>query len=1012
MDPAYQTDDDRNQPVESVPSEQAPWISGPQNQKYQFHIGKQSWLSAREKCLAQNADLVSIESIEEMQWLLSHYKPQFNHLRERQVQIGLLLDTIEGEAGSNSDSGLTSREWRWVNGKPLNLEITKWTMGEPFDHAKGKERCALLNINERRLDDVDCDLGSGAGFNYRFVCQRSHEKHIEHESLNNPLWKKLEDILTFFGISDREEDKKNCSLPIGAKEEGYWERAFNKGEGNSETQHKEKTTIEKTDSITEKSELEITKGVEKNSKPNKEDRETVLEDKTIIEKKVITNKNEEKTNKLSSPSEQKLVKDVEKVVEEKKVSKVGGVTQHATSKIIGGEDEQPPNELENTRPTGGAVVLRRVESHVSASSSVDNKKNNNQEKLKEGTEEAKSTKLEEEQSKIAGTEEANIREKEASDSSDSSRGQSGLSVREKSQIINLNSRENIQSSLNPKKPLIISNDPSDLKEDRNTISNKNTSDNEKENKNTHLSKSVQITEKKLGEDEISEIKQYTLENKYIVNTPKVDKKNDEKIKEDKLNAEKINEEKISEKEEKKEDKIRNGNKDDKKGENEEITIVDERKSKKEDKEIEKIEENNKEDREVKRDEGRKEENEKKSDELKKNEVTREKNIKEEKLKSEETKTGKEKHDEKEEKEDRKNLLPKSNNIRDDSKKLDLENIKEEKLEANLIKNKINNEIRDVKKNEEVLAQNKVEEKIREEQSLELKDKDKKDDDKSGKKSENAEEKTVEIKEAKEDSNQELMKANNKEKDGLNNETTHDVKNEATNSKINELDRETKKEVKMEENREAKDEAKLEAKHKMKIEATEANEKESVNDAKSEAQSETKGEARHEAETKISEDKIIKTNKPTKHPDPLSVVAETLERSLSSKEETIEKKKDEAENLIKEKRQKPDGVRDRIQHLEKIITEVQHMMGIGEKGGEGELIEKTNKVLEEDEEEKNHSAVSRGGGDMVQTLMENAPELRIFDRAANLYGDLFRMMLDPEMLREQSSIPEGKHEEYD
>uniref|UniRef100_A0A915MFT8 C-type lectin domain-containing protein n=2 Tax=Meloidogyne javanica TaxID=6303 RepID=A0A915MFT8_MELJA len=179
MDPAYQTDDDRNQPVESVSSEQAPWISGPQNQKYQFHIGKQSWLSAREKCLAQNADLVSIGSIEEMQWLLSHYKPQFNHLRERQVQIGLLLDTIEGEAGSNSDSGLTSREWRWVNGKPLNLEITKWTMGEPFDHAKGKERCALLNINERRLDDVDCDLGSGAGFNYRFVCQRSHEKHIE-----------------------------------------------------------------------------------------------------------------------------------------------------------------------------------------------------------------------------------------------------------------------------------------------------------------------------------------------------------------------------------------------------------------------------------------------------------------------------------------------------------------------------------------------------------------------------------------------------------------------------------------------------------------------------------------------------------------------------------------------------------------------------------------------------------------------------------------------------------------
>jgi hypothetical protein len=56
-------------------------------------------------------------------WLLSHYKPQFTHLRERQIQIGLLLDTVEGDAGNNSDS-LTSREWRWVNGQPLNLEIT------------------------------------------------------------------------------------------------------------------------------------------------------------------------------------------------------------------------------------------------------------------------------------------------------------------------------------------------------------------------------------------------------------------------------------------------------------------------------------------------------------------------------------------------------------------------------------------------------------------------------------------------------------------------------------------------------------------------------------------------------------------------------------------------------------------------------------------------------------------------------------------------------------------------
>jgi hypothetical protein len=36
-------------------------------------------------------------------------------------------------------------------------------------------------------------------------------------------------------------------------------------------------------------------------------------------------------------------------------------------------------------------------------------------------------------------------------------------------------------------------------------------------------------------------------------------------------------------------------------------------------------------------------------------------------------------------------------------------------------------------------------------------------------------------------------------------------------------------------------------------------------------------------------------------------------------------------------------------------------------------------------------------DELNSLMETSPELRIFDKAANLYGDLFRMMLDPEML---------------
>ncbi|KAL7072648.1 hypothetical protein ACQ4LE_007991, partial [Meloidogyne hapla] len=938
MDPAYQTDDERNQPVESVPSEQAPWISGPQNQKYQFHIGKQSWLSAREKCLAQNADLVSIESFEEMQWLLSHYKPQFNHLRERQVQIGLLLDTIEGETGSNSDSTLTSREWRWVNGKPLNLEITKWTMGEPFDHAKGKERCALLNINERRLDDVDCDLGASSGFNYRFVCQRSHEKHIEHESLNNPLWKKLEDILTFFGISDKEDEKKNGSFP-GAKEEGYWERAF-KGEGNSETQNKE-TITEKSNTNIEKNELEKPKVVEENSKINKDDQGSVLEDKNIQEKKVTIPK-EETNNKLSPSFEQKTIKDVEKVAEEKKVQ-VGGVVQHATSKIIGGEDEQPPNELENTRPTGGAVVLRRVESHVSASSSVDNKrKNNNQELLNETKEEVKVNQVEEEQGKIlknSGVEGVNLRENEASDSK---LEKSGLSVREKSQIINLNSRENVQSSINPKKPLIIANVPSNFKDDRNTISIKNSSETVIDNKNIkNLSKSVQITEKKLGEDETSNIAQYTLENKYIVNGPKLDKN-------DKLKNEKISEEKISEKEND-EGKIKNEKKDIKKIEDEKLKVGEDKKNKngdnKEDKEIKINDEKNKEDKEVK-----------------KNEENEEKDIKEGKPKVEE----KGRKDKVGEKEEMKNLLPNSN-IRDDSKKLDLDNkpvVKEEKLEkvgkkdedklankkkekheTNLIKNKIKDEKNDEKNDKEIITIKEYIDKRKDEQKHDEKDKNKKDEeDKVVKKVEQDEDKSEKnIKEVKHDSTREST--TNKAKDVSKTKENLEVKDEARHDKYNEANRENKKEAKLEENKEVKEEVKHEAKDKTKTEATEGNRKEAGSEAKSET--ETKQEANKDLGS--HKETNIEANKPTKQPDPLSVVAETLERSLSSKEETVEMKKEEDENLIKEK-QKPDGVRDRIQHLEKIITAVQQMMGIGDKGGEGGQIEKTNKVLEEDEEE--------------------------------------------------------------
>uniref|UniRef100_A0A915CQ31 C-type lectin domain-containing protein n=1 Tax=Ditylenchus dipsaci TaxID=166011 RepID=A0A915CQ31_9BILA len=199
-----------------------PWISGPYDKKFQFHVGQQSWLSAREMCLSQNSDLVTIQSDQELDWILSHYKPQGRHLRERQIQVGLFVDP----SARSADASM--REWRWVNQHPLNSSMLPWTSGEPFDHSLGKERCALLNVNERRIDDVDCDLGGGPMHFYRYVCERTHDNHIKHEELNNPLWKKLEDILVFFGISTASKTiNRTEELGPGEDEEDYWEKAGN-----------------------------------------------------------------------------------------------------------------------------------------------------------------------------------------------------------------------------------------------------------------------------------------------------------------------------------------------------------------------------------------------------------------------------------------------------------------------------------------------------------------------------------------------------------------------------------------------------------------------------------------------------------------------------------------------------------------------------------------------------------------------------------------------------------------
>lgn len=61
----------------------------------------------------------------------------------------------------------------------FNNVCRQWTSGEPFDHAHGKERCAILQINQHKLDDVDCDLNGNNMHFYRFVCERTYENHLK-----------------------------------------------------------------------------------------------------------------------------------------------------------------------------------------------------------------------------------------------------------------------------------------------------------------------------------------------------------------------------------------------------------------------------------------------------------------------------------------------------------------------------------------------------------------------------------------------------------------------------------------------------------------------------------------------------------------------------------------------------------------------------------------------------------------------------------------------------------------
>ncbi|EGT36317.1 CBN-CLEC-180 protein [Caenorhabditis brenneri] len=164
------------------------WLESPWGDLYQFRAGDQNWLTAREHCLSLNADLAAIRNVEQLDWILSHYAPLSSRFAQRLVQIGLYAP--EGQ----------THEWKWLNGEEINKTL-QWSSGEPYDHSmEGRERCGLLNVEKRLLDDVDCESTIPDHRAQRYICQRTSENHKQQQRSNNYIWQKIENLFSFFGI--------------------------------------------------------------------------------------------------------------------------------------------------------------------------------------------------------------------------------------------------------------------------------------------------------------------------------------------------------------------------------------------------------------------------------------------------------------------------------------------------------------------------------------------------------------------------------------------------------------------------------------------------------------------------------------------------------------------------------------------------------------------------------------------------------------------------------------------
>uniref|UniRef100_A0A0N4ZAV3 C-type lectin domain-containing protein n=1 Tax=Parastrongyloides trichosuri TaxID=131310 RepID=A0A0N4ZAV3_PARTI len=207
------------------------WIPGPNNNKYQFHNGWQSWLSAREYCLSQNADLVSINDKQELDWILEHYSNDISGVGERFIQVGLFL--------SSQDNG----EWTWADKSLLNSSFLSF---DGTSNEASQKKCSIFMINKMKLQEVMCEVTVNLPDRpTRFICERSNKNHLALEKANNPLWEKFDKILQFLGISEGAPIVEGIKTKTTDKKEDYYsdDADYDSRESDTKKDSKEKLVL-------------------------------------------------------------------------------------------------------------------------------------------------------------------------------------------------------------------------------------------------------------------------------------------------------------------------------------------------------------------------------------------------------------------------------------------------------------------------------------------------------------------------------------------------------------------------------------------------------------------------------------------------------------------------------------------------------------------------------------------------------------------------------------------------